>query len=145
MSAAPTLLPFIEYFKEPNATAGRADLDSAIHSALHQLLNTRQKKQAALPTFPLAAASILAYGIPDISSLAFTTNAGQVTLCAQIQHAITVHEPRLKNCTVTVHPGGVTTEMPNVLIQADRPSAHSVKPFAATASLHHLSGGHGHG
>ena len=76
----------------------------AVARDLEALLNTRctAPGQEGRPAFPLADASVLMFGIPDLSSLSLLDPAHRAFLQDALRHAIASHEPRLANVRVSL-------------------------------------------
>jgi type VI secretion system protein ImpF len=76
---------------------------------LEWLLNTRQPPIPELASKPGAKASVINYGLPDISSLGLTNAADHRTLCTAIEVCLRNYEPRLMDIHVTLE-GSDTTD-----------------------------------
>ncbi|HWQ09502.1 MAG TPA: type VI secretion system baseplate subunit TssE [Holophaga sp.] len=76
----------------------------AVARDLEALLNTRcaAPGQEGFPAFPRADASVLMFGIPDLSSLSLLDPAHRAFLQDALRHAIARYEPRLSNVRVSL-------------------------------------------
>ena len=64
---------------------------------LNDLLNTRRTDQGLLASFPELRHSLLAYGLPELHSLAAFTSQQRGQISRVIEAAVTEFEPRLKD------------------------------------------------
>ena len=81
-----------------------SDFKAALARDLEALLNTRVVEPNELfAQYPLAAASILRYGIPDLSSLSLLNPDDREALRKEVQYAIEHFEPRLSRVNVTLN------------------------------------------
>lgn len=80
----------VQYFRE------------ALKRDLEWLLNTRQPGMRELEGYPLANASMVNYGLPDISSMGLASSSDQRRLRQAILTCIKNYEPRLMNVDVTM-------------------------------------------
>jgi type VI secretion system protein ImpF len=69
---------------------------------LEWLLNTRQPPLPEIAAMPGAKASVINYGLPDISSLGFNSAADQRSLRIAIETCLRNYEPRLMDVRVTL-------------------------------------------
>jgi len=69
---------------------------------LEALLNTRIADFAGIDAFPLAAQSILTFGIPDFTGLSLLSADDCETLRERVRRTIGAHEPRLTQIRVTL-------------------------------------------
>lgn len=74
----------------------------ALKRDLEWLLNTRQPPLPELAEFPGAKASVINYGLPDISSLGFSNTSDQRALRIAIEECLRNYEPRLMDIRVTL-------------------------------------------
>ena len=74
----------------------------ALKRDLEWLLNTRQPGMRELEEYPLANASMVNYGLPDVSSLGLASASDQRRLRQAILTCIKNYEPRLMNVDVTM-------------------------------------------
>lgn len=100
---------------EPDATFdaapppfGATGAKAALARDLEALLNTRVSDVTAIDAFPLAAQSIVTFGIPDFSGLSLLSADDCETLRDRVRRTIGTHEPRLTQVRVTLDalPGG---------------------------------------
>lgn len=73
-----------------------------VRADLEELLNTRQSRLMTDCPFPLVKRSILAYGLPDLTSIsgAIASDPGEIS--DHISELIELFEPRLKNVRVEI-------------------------------------------
>jgi type VI secretion system protein ImpF len=64
------------------------------------LLNARRPPIEQLQQYPLAASSVINYGLPDVNSLSASSGRDQHTLIVTIQKALRNYEPRIANAKV---------------------------------------------
>lgn len=69
---------------------------------LEWLLNTRQPPIPQLSSYPAAKATVINYGLPDISALGLMSAADQKSLRGAIEVCIRNFEPRLMDVHVTL-------------------------------------------
>lgn len=69
---------------------------------LEWLMNTRQPPMMELAKYPLAKASVLNYGLPDITSLGLASASDHRRLRLAIETCISNYEPRLMDVRVTL-------------------------------------------
>ncbi len=75
---------------------------------LEWLLNTRQPPLPQIASKPAAKASVINYGLPDISALGFSSNADQRSLRVAIETCLRNYEPRLMDIRVTLESSDTT-------------------------------------
>lgn len=81
----------------------------ALKRDLEWLLNTRQPPIPELASWPAAKASVINYGLPDISALGLSNAADHRTLRIAIEACLRNYEPRLMDVRVTLQ-GSDTTD-----------------------------------
>lgn len=69
---------------------------------LEWLMNTRQPPMPELANYPLAKASVINYGLPDITSLGLASASDHRRLRGAIETCISNYEPRLMDVRVTL-------------------------------------------
>jgi type VI secretion system protein ImpF len=74
----------------------------AVKRDLEWLLNTRQPPLPELSGYPGARASVINYGLPDISSLGLSNASDHRTLRIAIEGCLRNYEPRLMDVRVTL-------------------------------------------
>lgn len=82
------------------------DLKDAVRRDLEWLLNTKQSPIPLPPADVHLKKSILAYGIPDVSSMSFQRERDRARLRTALEAAIAAFEPRLKQVRVTLVEAG---------------------------------------
>lgn len=86
----------------PDPHFGLSEFRAALARDLEALLNTRAPAPETFARYPLAATSMLAYGIPDPSSMSLLNPDDRETLRRQVCRAIEQFEPRLGNVRVAL-------------------------------------------
>ncbi|MDE3149251.1 MAG: type VI secretion system baseplate subunit TssE [Acidobacteriota bacterium] len=74
----------------------------ALKRDLEWLLNTRQPPLPQFASWPAAKASVINFGLPDISSLGLTSTSDQRSLRLAIETCLRNFEPRLTDVHVTL-------------------------------------------
>lgn len=74
----------------------------ALKRDLEWLLNTRQPPIPELAGYPLAKASVINYGLPDITSLGLASASDHRRLRIAIETCLSNYEPRLTDVRVTL-------------------------------------------
>jgi type VI secretion system protein ImpF len=74
----------------------------ALKRDLEWLLNTRQPPLPRLAAFPAAKASVINFGLPDITSLGLMSSSDHRTLRTAIETCLRNFEPRLTDVRVTL-------------------------------------------
>lgn len=74
----------------------------ALKRDLEWLLNTRQPPLPELANWPAAKASVINYGLPDISALGLSSAADHRALRIAIETCLRNYEPRLTDVRVTL-------------------------------------------
>jgi type VI secretion system protein ImpF len=74
----------------------------ALRRDLEWLLNTRQPPMPQLSSYPAAKASVINYGLPDITSLGLKSASDHRTLRGAIEVCLRNFEPRLTDVHVTL-------------------------------------------
>ena len=74
----------------------------ALKRDLEWLLNTRQPPLPQLASWPAAKASVINFGLPDISSLGLASTSDQRSLRLAIETCLRNFEPRLTDVHVTL-------------------------------------------
>lgn len=77
----------------------------ALKRDLEWLLNTRQPPIETIADYPLAGASTLNYGLPDISSMGLNSASDNRRLRLSIEACLRNFEPRLMDVRVTLEKG----------------------------------------
>lgn len=80
----------------------RQALMDSIRSDLEALLNSRISWLAVSEELREVHSSVLRYGLPDFSSMPFSSADGQQHLCRLVQETIVQFEPRLSSVSVTI-------------------------------------------
>lgn len=97
---------FDKLFDERPSTAVRRslsldELKDSVARDLEALLNTRVVFGEPWATeFPLAGRSVAGFGLVDFAGLCLASVPDRQRICAGIEHAIDVHEPRLQRVRV---------------------------------------------
>lgn len=74
----------------------------ALKRDVEWLLNTRQPPLPQLEKWPAAKASVINFGLPDITALGMSSAADQHTLRVAIANCLRLYEPRLTDVHVTL-------------------------------------------
>jgi type VI secretion system protein ImpF len=77
-------------------------LKAALRRDLEWLLNTRRNPEAAPESMEEVSKSLYNYGLPDFTALAISTPRDQNRLTLEIENAVALFEPRLKDIRVTI-------------------------------------------
>ena len=83
---------------------GLRELRNEVRRDLERLLDTRTMLLEDLAAYPEARASILGYGLPDLSSMSQSSNDDRRRLCEQIEDTLRCLEPRLEPKSIKVTP-----------------------------------------
>ncbi len=81
---------------------GVAQMTEAVRRDLTELLNTRQSHDGLSPDFDELHHSIIAFGLPDLTSLNAVTPEERREIGRLIESIIEIFEPRLREIHVTV-------------------------------------------
>ena len=77
-------------------------LEASLRRDLSALCNTRTARQPVPPSYPEAATSLLAFGLPDLVGQNLRLTSEQNRLRRSIENAIRLFEPRLTAVSVTL-------------------------------------------
>jgi type VI secretion system protein ImpF len=77
-------------------------MKTSLRRDLEWLLNTRRNPEAAGPALPHLARSLYNYGLPDFSALSLNAPRDRNHLIAELQNAIEVFEPRLREVRISI-------------------------------------------
>jgi type VI secretion system protein ImpF len=78
-----------------------AQLKDTVARDVESLLNARRgATREALDGYPLAHASVVAFGLDDFVSMSMSSEVDRAAICRSIERAITDHEPRLRGVRV---------------------------------------------
>lgn len=111
----PIRLSVLDRLLDDGASAPADDV-AALHESVRRdlewLLNTRRLYKPIGEDHPELQHSVLAYGLPDITSLGRDAPATRARLQSHIEEAIALFEPRLSNVRVVIvagstEPGGL--------------------------------------
>ena len=89
---------------------GVAQMTEAVRRDLTELLNTRQSHEGLPPDFEELHRSILAYGLPDLTSFDAVTPDDRRRIGQMIEKIIERFEPRLRDVRATVLTPGESRE-----------------------------------
>jgi type VI secretion system protein ImpF len=81
---------------------GVAQMTEAVRRDLTELLNTRQSHEGLPPDFEELHRSILAYGLPDLTTFNAVTPEERRQIGTMIEKIIELFEPRLRDVRATV-------------------------------------------
>jgi type VI secretion system protein ImpF len=84
---------------------------ASVRADLEVLLNTRSPYPDVPAEYPLTARSVLAYGLPDLTTAPAASEADRTAIGAALADAVARYEPRLRRVRVAVldddRPGGL--------------------------------------
>jgi len=80
-----------------------SDFKAALARDLEALLNTRVVEHDLFMNYPMAAKSVIRFGIPDLSSLSLLSPDDRERLRGEVEWAIERFEPRLTHVKVTLN------------------------------------------
>jgi type VI secretion system protein ImpF len=101
----------------------------SVRDDLEELLNTRRSHKVLETQHAELAASIVTFGMPDITSIDATSPAKQEEIGRVIEKAIMLHEPRLRNVRATL----VRSRGPTLRLQFHVDAELQVDPAPAVA------------
>ena len=78
------------------------DLLETLRRDLENLLNARRRTPTMPDDLPIARDSMLAFGLPELSSLRADTHEDWQAVGARLKEALERHDPRLRDVQVTV-------------------------------------------
>ena len=78
------------------------ELKQAVRRDIEWLLNSRRPLLEELEAFPEANQSLLAYGLPDFTQFASTSQSDCQRICRLIEEALRTFEPRLASRSIKV-------------------------------------------
>lgn len=122
----------------PQPAAADPALRNALARDLEALLNTRiAEPRSRLAGHPMAAESILSFGLPDNNGLSLHVPADRLRLADQVRRAIQRHEPRLARVQVAIvsEPGGGRPVQLRIDAELRPASEHAPICFDATLQL----------
>ncbi|AXC13370.1 ImpF [Acidisarcina polymorpha] len=102
-------------------------LKESIRRDLEALLNTRRPMTMELGGYSEAAASVVNYGLEDLTSLRATRSGYLLEMQRSIQQCLTEYEPRLTEVTVRVQDGDFVNREIRLHIEANLPVYPSVE------------------
>jgi len=94
-------------------------LKDTVARDVEALLNARRgSHRDALAAYPLAGASVVAFGLDDFASMSMSSTLDRDAICRAIGQAIAAHEPRLRDVKVDLQARGATPEKLRFAIRA---------------------------
>ena len=81
---------------------GVRELRAEVRRDLERLLNCRAVNLGELSAYPEARASVLCYGLPDVTACSQSNVDDVKRICGMIEEAVRLHEPRLDPKTIKV-------------------------------------------
>jgi type VI secretion system protein ImpF len=112
----------------PNTQAGSLRvLKESIRRDLEAVLNTRRCMTGELNGYELAAASVLNYGLEDLSSFQTNPDGHLMQMQRAVQQCLAEYEPRLVNVSVSVQDGDLLKREIRLHIEAQLPLYPSVE------------------
>lgn len=116
---------------------GVEQVKESVARDIETLLNARPGFEAAdLAGQPLAARSLLTFGLTDIASLSVASDRDRHRITEAIRRALADHEPRLTQVEVTVHDSAEVGGGLRFAIRAKLRLTPSTEPVAFDAVLH---------
>ncbi len=112
----------------------------AVRGDLEELLNARQSFHDLPPQYAETARSVLAYGLPDLTSMRVSGESDRAAIARVIEGVIARHEPRLRKVRVTVVPGAGDGE-PRVSFHIDARLAVEPAPEVGFVTVLELATG----
>lgn len=100
----------LDRLTDPESTSGSGQargytpqqMMDAVRRDLEELLNSHETTEAIPSGYPEVRSSIVAYGLPDMTSLAVLAAARNETIGRIIERIVARHEPRLRDVRVMV-------------------------------------------
>lgn len=95
--------------RDPLITRAQAlrKLEASVARDLEALLNTKQETLEELPVeLPEVSRSLIAYGLPDFTSLSLLNTNHRALILGAVERAIVIYEPRLQRVKVTMDTSG---------------------------------------
>lgn len=112
----------------PNTQAGSIRLlKESIRRDLEAVLNTRRPLARELENYSEAAASVLNYGLDDLSTLRSTPNGYLLEMQHAVQRCLADYESRLTDVTVSIQDGNLLNREIRLHIEANLPLYQSVE------------------
>src|SRR5262245_50160729 len=85
---------------------GVEQMMDAVRRDLEELMNTRQSHMGAADNYPEVKRSLIAYGLPDLTSLDASTPQQREDIGRIIETVVALFEPRLKDIRATMIDSG---------------------------------------
>lgn len=76
-------------------------LRESVRQDLEHLFNTRYRRLSPQRNQPHLQASLVNYGLPDISTINLSASSSRKAFCRQVESAILTFEPRIQSVTVS--------------------------------------------
>ncbi len=100
------LAPLLDRLSESGAHKNSAhhilkQLRESVRRDLEHLFNTRYRRLSAKPQHPHLRASLIDYGLPDISTINLNAAASRARFCRDVEAAILTFEPRIRSVKVS--------------------------------------------
>ncbi|OUS09631.1 type VI secretion system lysozyme-related protein [Gammaproteobacteria bacterium 53_120_T64] len=80
-------------------------LRESVRHDLEHLFNTRYRRLSAHPQHPHLHASLIDYGLPDISTINLSESKSRQLFCRDVETAILTFEPRIRSVKVSSEQG----------------------------------------
>ncbi|HTK25398.1 MAG TPA: type VI secretion system baseplate subunit TssE [Pyrinomonadaceae bacterium] len=116
------------------------ELKASVGRDLEWLLNTRRLAFELTEDLYETNRSVVAYGIPDLTTLSPDSHLDQKALVKQIENAITIFEPRFLSAKVTLEAMGGTERSLRFRIDAQLDIDPAPEPVSFDTSLQSGSG-----
>lgn len=102
------LAPLMDRLLDSNSTTGHhtrpqaliKQLREGVRRDLEALFNTRIRNQSPAKSYRQLQTSLLNYGLPDLSTINFSSKKSRQDFCRTIEQAILHYDPRIKTAKV---------------------------------------------
>jgi len=126
-------------------TYSAEQIKSAVARDMESLLNARRVRHDGLDALPSARASVLSFGLVDISSMSLASDKDRASICESIAQAIRYHDSRLRDVRVELRVAGELKNVPGFVIHANLKFEPLEEPVSfdavleATSRSYHVS------
>lgn len=112
-----------------------SDMKRALQRDLNWMLNTRAWFPEDLDRFPEVKSSMLAYGLPDFTSLSWKSPGDQKLMCSVLEEALRAFEPRLVGRTIKVSAVEDDDDEANLYVKLRIDAILNVEPYTEPVSF----------
>ena len=116
------------------------EMADVVRRDLEDLLNTRQSNQAVPPEYEAVQQSIIAYGMPDLTSLNALTTQQREDIGRVLEQIVERFEPRLRDVRATLL-GGADAKLPSLRFRLDARLSVDPAPEVAFETVLELASG----